>query len=262
MTPHPGPRLAVIQHEDGCPLGLFDGWLRAAGARITVVRPYAGDPLPGVDGRDGGGFPAFDASDAFDAFDGLIVLGGSMSATDDDRCPWLPATRELLRAAVGRGVPTLSICLGHQLLTVACGGRVEPNPAGKQMGVVPVGYGAPANGEHLFGTSARQGGVGAVHWNDDIAVALPAGATLLATAPGGIPQVIRVGENAWGVQFHPEADEQIVGAWARSEGPVTPVEQAALDGITAAAADLAAAWRPVAARFADIAASRRTTAGR
>jgi GMP synthase (glutamine-hydrolysing) len=237
----------VIQHEDGCPLGLFDGWLRAAGARITVVRPYAGDPLPA-----GGSGSA----------DGLIVLGGSMSATDDDRCPWLPATRELLRAAVGEGLPTLGICLGHQLLTVACGGRVEPNPAGKQMGVVPVGYTASAGAEHLFGASARQGGVGAVHWNDDIAVTLPAAATLVATAPGGVPQVIRVGEAAWGVQFHPEADERIVTDWARSEGLVTTVEQAALAGIAAAAADLAAAWRPVAIRFADIAADRRTATGR
>jgi GMP synthase (glutamine-hydrolysing) len=247
VTPHPRPHLMVIQHEDGCPLGLFDGWLRAAGARITVVRPYAGDPLPA-----GGSGSA----------DGLIVLGGSMSATDDDRCPWLPATRELLRTAVGEGLPTLGICLGHQLLTVACGGRVEPNPAGKQMGVVPVGYTASAGAEHLFGASARQGGVGAVHWNDDIAVTLPAAATLVATAPGGVPQVIRVGEAAWGVQFHPEADERIVTDWARSEGLVTTVEQAALAGIAAAAADLAAAWRPVAIRFADIAADRRTATGR
>ena len=127
MTPHPGPCLAVIQHEDGCPLGLFDGWLRAAGARITVVRPYAGDPLPGVDRRDGGGFRA---SDAFDAFDGLVVLGGSMSATDDDRCPWLPATRELLRAAVRAstaipGVITPVVINGRLL---ADGGMLNPVP--------------------------------------------------------------------------------------------------------------------------------------
>ena len=37
----PGPRLAVVQHEDGCPLGLFDRWLGAAGAAVTVVRPAA-----------------------------------------------------------------------------------------------------------------------------------------------------------------------------------------------------------------------------
>jgi hypothetical protein len=64
------------------------------------------------------------------------------------------------------------------------------------------------------------------------------------------------------VQFHPEADERIVTDWARSEGLVTTVEQAALAGIAAAAADLAAAWRPVAIRFADIAADRRTATGR
>src|SRR5262245_7045072 len=69
--------IAVIQHEAGCPLGLLDAWLTGAGATLRVHRPYTGEPLP-------------DPAEA----DGLIVLGGSMGATgDDDRHPWLPATR-------------------------------------------------------------------------------------------------------------------------------------------------------------------------
>ncbi|HEX6233529.1 MAG TPA: hypothetical protein VFZ63_10425, partial [Jiangellaceae bacterium] len=98
-------------------------------------------------------------------------------------------------------------------------------------------------------------------WNDDVVVEMPAAGTLLAAAPGGIPQVIRVGRASWGVQFHPEADERIVAAWARSEGPVTPAKREALARIAAARDDLAVAWRPLAARFAEIAARRRTSAG-
>ncbi|HEX6417933.1 MAG TPA: type 1 glutamine amidotransferase [Acidimicrobiales bacterium] len=247
-APGAEPRIVVVQHEDDCPLGLFDGWLRAAGAGVTVVRPDRGDPLPEVGGAD--------------APDGLIVLGGSAAATDDERWPWLRDTREMLRAAVDASVPTLGICLGHQLLAVACGGRVEPNPAGKQMGVLELGHLVVDERERLFAPRLGRGGVGAIHWNDDIVVEMPAAGTLLAAAPGGIPQVIRVGRAAWGVQFHPEADERIVADWARSEGPVTPAKQEALARIAAARDDLAAAWRPLAARFAEVAAGRRTATGR
>ncbi len=239
MTSLP-PLIAVVQHEDGCPLGLFDGWLRAAGATLSTVRPYAGDPLPAVGDTDG-----------------LIVLGGSMSATDDDRHPWLTATKELLRCAVDSGLPTLGICLGHQLLTVACGGQVGPNPAGKQMGVVPVGFTTFAQYERPFALLTMKEGAGAIQWNNDIALELPAGATVLAETPEGVPQAIRIGDAAWGVQFHPEADDVIVADWARSEGPITPVEAAALADIAAAAPDLEATWQPFAAEFVAIAAERR-----
>jgi GMP synthase (glutamine-hydrolysing) len=247
-SPHSprGPRIAVIQHEDGCPLGLFDGWLRDTGARIDVVRPYRGDPLPTA-GLAG----------SHEAPDGLVVLGGSMSATDDDRAPWLPGLRALMRQAVDAAVPLLGICLGHQLLAVACGGEVEPNPAGKQLGVLPVGVAPLSHDERLFGRTARRSDVRAIQWNDDIVVRLPAGATVLAATPQGIPQAMRVGDAAWGVQFHPEADHGIVAAWAAESGPVTPAESAALAVILNATDELEATWRPFAARFVEIAADAR-----
>ncbi|WP_406003295.1 glutamine amidotransferase-related protein [Streptomyces sp. NBC_00829] len=43
----------------------------------------------------------------------------------EERAPWLPAVRELLRSAVARDLPTLGICLGMELPPVACGGEVR-----------------------------------------------------------------------------------------------------------------------------------------
>ena len=73
-----------------------------------------------------------------------------MGANDDATSPWLPAVKELIREAAADGVPTLGICLGHQLATVALGGEVLPNPAGRQFGLQDVNWEPAA---HLDGCS-------------------------------------------------------------------------------------------------------------
>ena len=74
------PRIAVIQHEDLVPLDVLGPAL--AGADVLVVRPDAGEPLPPLS-----------------ELDGLIVLGGTMSAYDDEAAPWLPSVRAYLSDA-------------------------------------------------------------------------------------------------------------------------------------------------------------------
>src|SRR5699024_1720074 len=89
-----------------------------AGARASVLHLHAADPVP-ADPR---------------AWDGIISLGGDLGVYDDDRAPWLAATRTLLAAAVTAGTPTLAIGLGAQLLAAATGGRVERGDAGPEIG--------------------------------------------------------------------------------------------------------------------------------
>jgi GMP synthase (glutamine-hydrolysing) len=68
---------------------------------------------------------------------------------------------------------------------------------------------------------------------------------------------MRVGDAAWGVQFHPEVDAAIVTAWAEEHGPPTSAQAAALEDIAARSADTEATGRALAAGFAAIAAGRR-----
>jgi GMP synthase (glutamine-hydrolysing) len=86
---------------------------------LEICRPHARSPVPAATGADG-----------------LIVLGGPMGARDDDRAPWLPATRGLLRRAAEARAPTLGICLGAQLLALGCGGQVESGAHGCHIGPV------------------------------------------------------------------------------------------------------------------------------
>ena len=97
-------------------------------------------------------------------------------------------------------------------------------------------------------------GLPAIHYNDDVVLEPPPGATVLATLPDGRPQALRFGPAAWGVQFHPETSPEVFGAWLRWDSPdgLTPEQDALLAEVTAAREVLRAAWQPLAERFAAV----------
>ena len=213
-------------------------WLEEAGCTLLVCRPYAGDALP-----------------ALTSYDAVLVMGGDMGAYDDERAPWLPPLKSLLRDAVASSVPTLGICLGHQVMAVALGGEVIRNPRGQTVGLQPVGWSADAAEDPLVG--ARTGDEVAIHWNNDIVSALPEGGVVLARTPGGEVQVARFAPLAWGIQAHPEVDTDVVTGWAAEDRDDLVAlgldEDAVLAEIEAASADLESHWQPLIARFAEIA---------
>lgn len=228
----PSGPIVVVEHEPGCPLDRFGGWLAAAGVSVRVIRPYDGDTVPSAPGS------------------GLIVLGGQMSAYDDEVAPWLPAVRALLRAAVAEATPTLGICLGAQLLAVACDGKVEVGAApGRESGVVSVRWRAgAADGDPLVGGLPDPFPGPSMH--ADAVVSLPPESVWLGSSAMYPHQAFRVGAAAWGVQFHPEVSEPTFAGWARE---LPDVDAAAVVGeLVAQDASVAAAGRELATRFARI----------
>ena len=232
------PRILVVQHEADGPPGHVGRWLLEAGCQLDVRRPYADDALPDVLGEH----------------DGLLVLGGAMGANDDERHAWLTPTKDLIRCAGDAGLPTLGICLGHQLVATALGGESIRNPRGQQIGLLDVGFTAAAADDPLLGAvsaAPRRG----VQWNYDVVDPLPPGATLLAQTSDGEVQAARFGPAMWGVQLHPEVDETIVGAWV-TDDERTELADRGLDAdriltdIAAARSELDEAWQPLAEGFA------------
>jgi GMP synthase (glutamine-hydrolysing) len=225
-------RVLVVQHQGDCPPALVGDWLVEAGCSLDVRRPYAGEALP----EDLGGH------------DALLVLGGSMGADDDATHRWLTAAKSLLREAARDGVPALGICLGHQLAAVALGGTVETNPAGRQLGVLPLGWLPASATDPVLSTRPAS----AIHWNSDVVTVLPADAAALATAPDDTVQAARFAPTVWGLQSHPEVDDAIVALWAEDERDEIGAEvmDSALGQMRAAAEELQRAWRPVLMAFA------------
>ncbi|MGX1881757.1 type 1 glutamine amidotransferase [Streptomyces sp. NPDC055287] len=228
------PRVLVVEHEAECPPGLWGAWLTEAGLRLHIVRPYLGEPLP-EDVRP---------------FDGLLVLGGSPGPLDDDHFPWLPATRALLRTAIEYGTPTFGICLGAELMTAGLGGRTARREV-PQVGVYELKVLPAAADDPVFAGLPEV--PPAMLWHLEEMAALPPEAVLLIGGTDSPHQAFRIGDRAWGTQFHPEATPGIVAQWARDSAVLGMTGAGAyeiVEQLAAAQAEAARAWRPVARRWA------------
>ncbi|WP_182111301.1 MULTISPECIES: type 1 glutamine amidotransferase [unclassified Actinotalea] len=136
---------------------------------------------------------------------GVVVMGGPMSADDDERYPGLRAERRLLADAVDADVPVLGICLGMQLLARALGAPVH-RAHGTEIGFAPVEV---VEHDPVLAPLGQRPTV--LHWHSD-AADLPTGATLLASTPATPVQAFRAG-SALGLQFHLEVDADLLRTW-------------------------------------------------
>lgn len=140
---------------------------------------------------------------------GVVVTGSSAMVTD--QMPWSERTARWLRKAVARNTPVLGICYGHQLLAHALGGRVAYNPLGRCLGTIDVQLTDAARQDALFEGLPEVVHVSVSH--RQVVVQPPPGAILLATTAHDPHHAYRAGARAWGVQFHPEYDSDIVRAY-------------------------------------------------
>jgi GMP synthase-like glutamine amidotransferase len=233
----------VIENDPSDDLRRLGEWLTEAGLELTVRRPHAGDELP----------------ETLDGYLALVVLGGDQSAfpnaAGEPGAPWFPAIESLLRKAVRNHVPTLGICLGGQLLAVAHGGLVERGTAGPEIGPGLVGRRDAADTDPMFKFVPLLPDV--VQWHRDEITELPIGAVLLAASSRYQNQAFRLGDRAWGLQFHIECDVAMIEDWARTDVATLDELGYAADAVVAATAgvlaDVEEAWQPFAARFAALA---------
>jgi GMP synthase (glutamine-hydrolysing) len=195
--------------------GDFEHWIaRGLGRRAQVSSVYEGDELPSPH-----------------ATDGVVVTGSA--AMVSHREPWAERTAAWLRAAVEAGVPVLGICFGHQLLAHALGGRVGPNPRGREIGTISVALADSAAADPLLGGLPDQIEVHATHMES--VLELPPGAELLASSKLDPHHAFRVpGRPVWGVQFHPEFSAAVIRGYISARRDDLQAEGLDPDGLLAA----------------------------
>jgi GMP synthase-like glutamine amidotransferase len=233
----------VIENESTDDLRRLGEWLTEAGLELTVLRPYAGDVLP----------------ETLDDYLALVVLGGDQNAypapDGTPGAPWFPELEGLLRKAVRNRVPTLAVCLGGQLLAQAHGGLVERSTSGPEIGPGLVGKRDAADTDPLFKWVPLLPDV--IQWHRDEITELPLKAVLLAASSRYPNQAFRLGDRAWGLQFHIECDVAMIERWAADDRASLDElgydEEAVVYATADILPDVEEVWQPFAARFAALA---------
>jgi GMP synthase-like glutamine amidotransferase len=184
--------LAVI-HGTNARAGVFGEAIADAGHRLEEWSLAWGTPPPRP----------------VDDYGAVLIFGGSMHADQDDRHPWLREENLFIQGLLDRRVPLLGVCLGIQLIAKAEGAAVHPLPGGPEIGWLPVELTEGAAADPLFSRlPARFDAFGWHYYTYD----LPAGAEELARSTR-CNQAFRIGETAWGIQFHAEVTHETVQGW-------------------------------------------------
>ena len=143
-----------------------------------------------------------------DAYGAVLVFGGAMHADQDDHHPWLREESFLLQRLLGLGTPLLGVCLGAQLIARASHAAVMP-AAEPEIGWYPVELTAEAKDDPLFSRLPNR--FDAFQWHF-YTYEVPAGGHELARSRA-CTQAFRLGERAWGIQFHAEVTRDEIEDW-------------------------------------------------
>ncbi|WP_262492549.1 glutamine amidotransferase [Marinobacter sp. AL4B] len=146
---------------------------------------------------------------------GVVITGSP--AMVSDREPWSEQAAGWLKEAVQTNIPTFGVCYGHQLLAHALGGKVGYHPQGRETGTQNVTLFENAQTDPLFRHLPPQFFAQLTHKQS--VLELPPEAVLLGATDFEPHQAFRVGNNAWGVQFHPEFSDDVMRSYLKVQQP-------------------------------------------
>lgn len=173
--------VVLVRHEADPEDDRVTQWLARHGVASTVVRPFRGETLPGVDGR----------------ILGSVVYGGPFNVFEEDCHAFLHAENRWIEGCLKAEVPILGICQGAQSMARVMGAECGPlDPEVHEFGyyeVAPTEAGRTILPEPMLMTQAHFHGF-----------AIPAGATRLAFSRTFPNQAMQAGPRAFAFQFHAE----------------------------------------------------------
>ncbi len=187
-------RILVLQHVSVEHPGIFRDFWREAQIPWDAVEVDAGEPIPDLS-----------------PYDAMIVMGGPMDVWEEEAYPWLVAEKRAIREfALGLKRPFLGICLGHQLLADATGGEVGLSQS-PEVGIIPVTLTQSGQADGLFAGVPTP--LATFQWHGAEIKRLPPGAVVLAENDACAVQGVRIGDHAYGLQFHIELTDVTVAEW-------------------------------------------------
>ena len=196
-------RLLVLQHLEIEGPGLFYQVAKERKMNIEIIRLDLGNSLP-VTNKD----------------DLLLIMGGPMGVKDigNKKYPWLKSERDFIKSELNKKTRIIGVCLGAQLLANAAGGDVEilkygspPKPI-PEIGWSQVFFNQSENDLNKFCETAFY----ALHWHGD-RILLPQKAELIASSKHCKEQFFKIGDFAYGLQFHIESSKEMTERWINED---------------------------------------------
>jgi GMP synthase (glutamine-hydrolysing) len=185
--------ILIVKHIDIEGPGTFGDFLDSHKIPYKIIDLGAGDTLP----QD------------LSSLKGVCVLGGPMNVDEHHLHSFLRPEQEFIQAVLKEQIPFLGICLGSQLLAKAAGAQVVKSPV-KEIGWYHVQLTEEGKKDPLFKGFREDEPI--YHWHGDM-FHIPANGKLLATAEGCPHQALKVGKNAYGLQFHVEVTDKSIKEW-------------------------------------------------
>ena len=196
-------RLLVLQHLEIEGPGLFKQFAEERNLEIEIIRLDKKDNLPQT--KEG---------------DLILIMGGPMGVKDigSNKYSWLKLERDYIRRELENKIPIIGVCLGAQLLANAAGGDVEILKFGYPPKELPeIGWSqifidkSNKDFKELFEDPFH-----VLHWHGD-RILLPNKAVLIASSSRCKEQFFRIGNFAYGLQFHIETTGGMINNWIKED---------------------------------------------
>jgi GMP synthase-like glutamine amidotransferase len=199
-------RALIFQHMDHDHPGRFLDYFAEDNIIPEFVRLWEGQVVPDLA-----------------PYDMLFVLGGKQDTWQEDEFPWLAAEKAAIREWVwDRAKPYVGVCLGHQLLCEALGGKVGLAEK-HEVGVFDMTLTEDGLRHKLFEGLRSSNKV--MQWHFAEVTRAPQGMTVLASSDTTSIQAIALDHHAIGMQFHCEFTPQSMGGWSSLPGYIDSLER-------------------------------------
>ncbi|NHC33884.1 type 1 glutamine amidotransferase [Scytonema millei] len=185
------PHILVIRHEECSSLGMLKTAVKQAEIPFRYLDTYAGETL----------------DEPIENYSHIVVLGGAVSAYEDEEYPFLRYEFQLIEKAIAQEIPILGICLGSQILAKILGAKVYRGKSGREAGWCELQLTCDGTNDPLLHDFPNRFRVFQSHQDT---FDIPADCIHLAKSDIYPNQAFRYRDFVWAIQFHPEIDENVL----------------------------------------------------